>query len=236
MVNRNPTLSDRGGRSVPTICVPDVLRFLQSEGRITEAERWDALHGLRVSGFGFVPLDADELEARLRSAPDREGEPLVESGELRAIRQNLARLASLEAIEPRIEGSYVDHLSLAAVEAACRLWADEAMPVARALACTDWAWRHVAFRAASWVLESRDNHTDDRVGEALLARLTVWLQPMPGVARDRHAAFRAWLDREVLWPLQSANVDLLDQLADQIGSGIERWSEEAGGDEQDGSG
>jgi hypothetical protein len=236
MVNRNPSLSDRGGRSVPTVCVPDILRFLQEQDRITDAERWDALHGLRAGGFAFVPLEADELEARLRNAPDRDGEPLVESSELRAVRRNLARLASLEAIEPRTEGSYVDHLSLAAVEAACRLWGDETVPVARTLACTDWVWRHVAFRAASWIPEPNDLGTDERMREASAARLMVWLQPMPGVARDRHAAFRAWLDREVLWPFQSANADLLDNLADQIGSGIERWSEEADKNEQGGSG
>lgn len=236
MVNRNPTLSDREGRSVPTVCVPDILRFLQKRERITEAERWDALHGLRLGGFALVPLEAGELEARLRHAPARDGDPLVESSELRAVRQNLARLAGLEAIEPRSEGGYVDHLSLVAVEVACRLWVDDNVPVARALACTDWVWRYVAFRAASWVPEPRDRGADDRIGEALLARLAVWLQPMPGVARDRHRAFLEWLDREVLWPLLPANADLVDQLADRIGSNIELWSEEAGGDEQDGPG
>lgn len=225
-LNQHATFEDRAGRLVPLVCVLDVLRFLRDRREIDEAERLAALHALREGGFALVSVEADELEGRLRAATAGADGSLTESAELRAIRQNLMRLCGLDAVSLPGEEAYLAGLRLAAISAVRRLWADEAVAIERAVACTDWAWRHVSPSPADWAHAVRDPAAMLPAREGLVRHLWLWLAPMPLVAAERYEAFRRWVEDVVLEPLLPASVDVVDALAAHVATEIEQFSRE----------
>ena len=89
-INRHPALTEPPERSVPLVCVLDVLRYLVSRGRVGVGDHWIARHKLRQSGFVFVPIEFGELIHCLKTAKVDNGQ-LKESLELRIIRQTAAQ-------------------------------------------------------------------------------------------------------------------------------------------------
>jgi hypothetical protein len=230
-INQNATLTDQVGKTVPVVCVLDILRFLRAQNAIGEGERLSALHKLRDAGFALVPVEADELEARLRAAPQGPDGVFAESAELRAIRQNLMRIRGLDLVRPPKEEGYLASLSLASAIAIRKLWEDEDVPVDRVLACTDWVWRNVAPSPLDWMRSLGDRGVTPASHEAFADYLWLWLTPMPLVPFGRYNAYRTWVARTILEPLLPANADLVDAVAACVGSEIERLSEGLSEDE-----
>ena len=74
----------------------------------------------------LVPVTLDELEKYLRNARfDQEGH-VIESAEMRLLRQTLMRVRSLDMVELPTEALFLEKMQLGSILAIRRLWADEA--------------------------------------------------------------------------------------------------------------
>ena len=129
--NRHHTLTDTAGHTVPIVCVLDLLQHLEVHGVISTEEKHRAFHKLRQAGYGLVPVTPDELEQYLRHARfDQEGH-VIESAEMRLLRQTLMRVRSLDMVEMPTEAPFLEKMQLGCMVAIRRLWADEALSAER---------------------------------------------------------------------------------------------------------
>jgi hypothetical protein len=233
-VNRHATISDSAGSPARVVCVLDILRYLERKAVITSAERREKIHRLREGGFTFIPLEPNELESLLRKArPDPEGR-LVESAEMRVLRQTLMRIRTLDALQQPLETPFLDALRAVCVLVMRRLWQDETLPVEHTVSFSDWLWRSIAPAPTDWNRTSTGPDERSRTSEALARHVMFFLDAMPHVEGERHEAFCRWVEESVFRPLTPANPDLTDLVAEFVGTGIERFAEDM--EKQEGAG
>lgn len=226
-VTKNSVLSDGKGKTVAAACILDVLRHLEARGALTPEARQNTHHKMRQSGFAFVPVELDELKRLLTSVYWQQDGTFVESAELRTIRQTLARIRSLDMLLHPGEMAFLMALRHTSLLIISQFWIDESLPVERATYLTDWVWRHVAPSPLDW--------HENRGDEALIPYLSLLLQPLPIINKERREAFRGWIEKRVLEPLLPANSNVLARLTVLAGRQIEERSERIAGEDRESS-
>ena len=225
-LNRHGLITDKKGRNVPITCTLDLISYLEAQGLIDIANKRATLHRLREAGFALVPVDPDELEQLLRVTLFDQDNQLIESPELRAIRQLLMRIRSLDMIQCPLEAPYLTRLRLACILTIRRLWQDDNVPVDRTVALTNWVLINVVPSPIDW---ERTAHDSIPVRENYVRHLTPLFSPMGRLEPTRYKAFLQWIEQAVLEPLLPANDSLIDDLAKQlkieIGQLVERLSD-----------
>ena len=225
-LNRHGLITDKKGRNVPITCTLDLISYLEAQGLIDIANKRATLHRLREAGFALVPVDPDELEQLLRVTLFDQDNQLIESPELRAIRQLLMRIRSLDMIQCPLEVPYLTRLRLACILTIRRLWQDDNVPVDRTVALTNWVLINVVPSPIDW---ERTAHDSIPVREKYVRHLTPLFSPMGRLEPTRYKAFLQWIEHAVLEPLLPANDSLIDDLAKQlkieIGQLVERLSD-----------
>lgn len=215
-LNRHGFLTDKNGRSVPMTATIDMISFLEAEGFIDAQKKQMTLNKLREAGFTLVPVDPDELEELLRSARFDQDDQLVETPELRALRQTLMRIRSLDMIQCPLESPYLARLRIACILTIRRLWENNDSPIQHTVALTDWVWKNIAPSSLDW--ERTTPYSGDSVSArgVYVSHLALLLSPMSGVTKQRYETYLNWIERGVLEPLIPANNDLIDDLVKQI--------------------
>jgi hypothetical protein len=231
-VNRQGFLTDEAGHTVPIVCVLDLLQHLEIHNVISTEEKHRALHKLRQGGYVLVPVTPDELEMYLRNARlDPEG-CVIESAEMRLLRQTLMRVRSLDMVELPTEGSFLGKMQLVCILVIRRLWADEALPSAQVVALSHWVWCNVAPSPLDWARNIQEPLRAEDIPAAFARHFALLLRPMP-LQRERYEVFHNWVEREILEPLLPANANLIDSVVGIVRTEIERlseeWSNDAGG-------
>ncbi len=140
--NSRSVLTEPPGRSIPLVCILDVLRFLVSRGRISVADQWTARHELRRSGFVFVTPESDELGHWLKTVNMDNGQ-LKERAELKILRQTMARIHSLNLLTPQEASALFVSLNSVGKSSIERLWKDESVTIEQATALSNWVWLHL---------------------------------------------------------------------------------------------
>jgi hypothetical protein len=208
--------------------VLDLLRLFQSQNVITENHRYEKLRRLRRSGFILVPVELDELEKYLRGAKfDQEGH-LIESAELRIVRQTLMRIRSLDIVQQPMENAFLDRLRLGSIIVIRQLWQDNDISAEHAVALTDWVWRNVAPSPLDWSYTVRDRSNMASQLDAFACHIALLLNPMSMGDGGRYKVFREWVEHAVLEPLLPVNADLIDRVATLMQAHIEALSMEHG--------
>jgi hypothetical protein len=228
-VNRHHTLTDEAGHTVPLVCVLDLLQHLEVHGVMSTEEKHRALHKLRLAGYVLVPVAPDELEKYVRNAPfDQEGH-VIESAEMRLMRQTLMRVRSLDMVELPTEASFLEKVQLGCMIAIRRLWADEALSAERVVALSHWVWCNVAPSPLDWARNIHEPLRAEDIPAAFAQHLAFLLRPMH-LPKERYDVFRNWVERDILEPLLPANANLIDHVVEIVRTEIERLSEEFGND------
>jgi hypothetical protein len=224
-LNRHPIFTDEAGHTVPMVSVLDLLQYLEDRNVISPEEKQRALYKLRQAGYALIPMPPNELEKYLRDATlDQDGQ-VIESAEMRILRQTLMRIRSLDMVELPTEASFLEKIQLGCLIVIRHLWADEALPVERAAVLSDWVWRHVSPSPLDWARNISEPLRPGDMPEAFARHLAWLLQPMR-LNPERYKVFRNWVEEEVLEPLLPANVELVDRLVRMVKADIERLSEE----------
>jgi len=224
-INKHAMLLDKKGAKAATICMNDVLYHLENQGLISKTERQERLHRLREAGFGFVAIDPDELESIMRKSAIGPGNELIESAEMRVLRQTLMRIRSLDMIQQPLETPFLDRLRLCCLIVLIRLWRDVNLPIDKTCAISDWLWCNIAPSPLDWT--TRHGKTDVKAEmEAFARHIANLFVPMPKEGGDRQEAFRNWMEISVLESLLPANPSLVDTIAAFVRMFIEELIEE----------
>lgn len=228
--NRLANLRDEGGRIVPLVCLLDLLQHLEVHGHMTSIEKYRVLHKLRQAGYVFVPVDPDELEHYLLEAGFDQDGHLIESAEMRTLRQTLMRIRSLDMVVMPAEGSFLGRIQIGCIQTIRRLWGRDNLRNEHAVALSDWVWRNVAPSPLDWArIFQHESRRQDTSG-GFTRHVALLLKPMH-LEEERHQAFRSWVEEEVLAPLLPANVGLVDDLAALVRMETEHFCEEIARDE-----
>lgn len=227
-LQRFEKMADRSGHTVPVISALDILQHLEKQGALSSAQRHVKLHRLRQGGFAFIPVELEELVHYLPSQI-REG-ALVESSELRIIRQTLARIRSLDIFNPA-EAAFLGRLQLVSVMAIRQFWSDENIDVEHAILLSDWIWHHVAPSPVEWLKVSSENRQG--ILDALVYHLGLLLAPQ-AAEEERLVKFAEWVQDNVLASLLPVNAAIVEQLSTYMAQQIETWSNDidSGNDEE----
>lgn len=84
--------------SKPLLTTPDLLDSLQRRGVLTAQKKREARTALRQANYALMPLDRRELSELVSSATVSNGE-LIETAELRAIRENILRIRMSDLLQ-----------------------------------------------------------------------------------------------------------------------------------------
>jgi len=222
--NAYARLTDSSGRTIPLACVLDVLSFLTATRAIDDSRLRNALHWLRQSGFGLLPLQRGELHGAICSAQcDANGE-VIENAELRVLRERLMRIRAIGMVVLPREESFLLSYHRECMSEILRLWQDEALPSERAGALSDWIWRNLMPSPLDWV-KATDQTQREHQAEAFARQVSTLVWLVGGVPERRRDAFRAWVEQSVLEPLLPASPELVDLVSTIIADDISRLVE-----------
>ena len=182
-------------------------------------------HGPLV--LAFVPLTSGELSALLARARVGDG-VLVESAELRAIRENLELCRMSAGLQLPAEAPWLANVSGVLAGAIKGQWRD-GVDVADAAARSTWLAELLDVRrwAHHWVEQGPEEAYSARYRAQLLALMT-FTSEAPDATR---AAYWNWLDRAILARVRDRQPELHDALIADLASvirGIVERGEEAG--------
>jgi len=223
--NKHINIADKKGRTIPTVCAPDILHHLEKLGAITKDQLYIGFQKLRQAGFAFIPILMDELEKILVSSSlDKDGN-LIENAEIRLMRQSLMRIRSLDMISLPEESMFLQQVQLASVMAIRRIWSDESMTLEKARELSNWTWRNIAPSPLDWVKDLWEPEKKEIARDRFAQHYNFLLKPM-AISEERYDTYLNWLEDDVFAPLLSANTDLIDALATFVGKDIELMIED----------
>ena len=225
-MNSRAVLTDQSGCSVPILCVLDVINFLEQQSLLTSEAKLEALHELRTAGFALIPTDENELHSRLDEMQLDVNNQLIESKELRILRQSFMRIRSLGVVNNSAEFSFLAGLRLAAVNVIRRIWKDKGKSVEHATALSEWIWRNIAPSPFDWSEKVLDAERRKEVMNLFVQHISFLLSSIPDVPASRRQNFQSWAEREIIEPLLPANSQLVDEIAHVLGESIKRVSED----------
>jgi hypothetical protein len=142
-LNQYPHMGHEG-RVTPIITTLDLLDHLVAEGVISDADRLAHRTTLRQCGYQIIPVTEAEVRTHLMAAPVTQN-GLVETAELKAIRESLLRARMAKLVQPPQELPALHETQTALVRVIHEVWLvspNETEAVARA----DWLLRHSDIR------------------------------------------------------------------------------------------
>ncbi len=229
--NKHATFSKRNEEHIPIACVLDVLRHLNAQEIISDADHRAARHRLRQSGFAFIPPESDELIYWLREARFDE-EQFVESVELRVMRQAEAHPEYRELPNWQEGFALIQNSWSVCSAVIADLWKDQALPSNRVAALSSWVWHRMMAITIPRSQNVTANDYSHLIQELASIRLGGQLVRTPGQSQERQASHNDWIKQVVLEPLQPANADLIYQSLVSVREGISTHGAKAGLDKE----
>ena len=205
--NNLPGVMEPSERPVSIACVLDVLDYLVSRGEIQDGDRWTARHRLREGGFACIPIGSEELLHWLRKAEVTDSR-LVETAELRILRQSTARLQSL-GICSREDARLRQH-------AACKtalvdILTDMSVADEHAAQLCNWVWRRLMGPPAVASGNGADGDGRDQIEEWVVQVLAYLCLPVTIESHEGQARYLRWMEQTVFQPLRPANMEVVEK-------------------------
>ena len=133
-----------GDAEVQVFTTLDVLDLLVASGAWSAKRRTESLTRLRRAGYCFVPIRRDELLEGLRESVVENGD-VVETAELRAIRESLGTGRMSAFLQWPFEGAWLDDALRTLLEVLKDVWLEPIL-AARARALSNWLVREMDVR------------------------------------------------------------------------------------------
>lgn len=217
----------------------DVIETLTTVGSISNVERLDCRMQLRKAGYILVPVDVDELIHHLDDASIENGE-VVETAELKAIRENLLLVRLNECNLSVEEDDWLRSLFRTFREALKELWkrgGDLSDPQARsewmldAQARSDWILRQLELRIWAHCFERETG--EHMVGHGYGAHvMSLLLLPFEELQEEKEDYWR-WIEDRVLNPIKEQSpeqyLELVEWYRGFVAAQVDRYISESKG-------
>lgn len=183
-----------GSSQAPILTTLDLLDGLHLKGNITLNQMLDCRTELRRADYLFIPVKNEELEHHLSAATVVNGR-LVETAELRAIRENLLRICMSRFLQIPNEAPWLNAIMQTFTDTLTAQWRPE-IDEATARARSEWLLELLDRRGWAHCLEGNVN-----LGVVELWHgVQVWslLSASANIAPDTKERYFRWIDERVL--------------------------------------
>jgi hypothetical protein len=209
LVNQHTNIDTRG-IPAPILDTLNLLDALVAAGVLTDVDRLEHRTRLRRAGYFFIQVTVDELERFLRETTVADGD-VVETAELKAIRESVLRVRMSDWLRLPEEVSWLDGTLKAFVRVLKNLWRD-GDNIEELIPRSNWLVKQIDVRgwAHSLVPENADNVV--RVGRA--AHILLLLTPPTGAQQSVVGAYWNWVEERILAPIQEQFPEVYEWLVD----------------------
>jgi hypothetical protein len=222
-LNQHLTISSETSTK-PLLTTVDVLDSLQRRGALSATKVQEARTALRRANYALMPLSVQELADLVSSAPIL-NRTLVETGELRAIRESIQRIRMSDLLQFPKELPWLNSVHGASLLVLKQQWTGE-LDEAAACARSDWLLK--LSDVQGWT------HRLNEGAEQLADRYLNWvaLLMMLAVAQPRPVkeAYSRWFGSRILNPIANedpkAYVLLLERAKVVVARGVDFSAEE----------
>ena len=205
-INRNEHVSDRRGNRAAIISTFELIHDFQDTEFLSDDERQEVMARIWSGFYGFVPLEARDLLLFVTEASVEDG-VLVETKELRTIREYVLKTAALDWLQIPLETFIPETIRQAVDETIEQLWRS-ALDADRVGVC------------ANWLIDLYDSRNmlaaqkfpAERVIE--LRALDHWRRSIRpgGLSLERTEAFNQWVETGILDPLTHGEPQVADRV------------------------
>jgi hypothetical protein len=216
-LNQHATISHKGAET-PIRTTIDLVAGMQ----LAREEHAELITRLRAAGFAFVPLTKDELASFLERAAVV-NEELVETAELRALRENLQMCRMSLGLQLPQESVWFDGAVRVLLETLRAQWREGAdFEIAKAR--SNWMLAQLDLRGWAHRLANEDNRgiSEARFRAQLLALMTFSTQAVPEIRQ----AYWEWLEETLLEGIRTQQGDFYRLLIDDVRRLITRFVED----------
>ena len=212
--NQRPNVPHDGGALTPILTTYDLLVALQ----LAEDQYTEYLSRMRSAALAFVPVNRDELSVLLSRAVVADG-ALVESAELRALRENVQLCQMFNGLQLPRESSWFDNLIRVLYETIKAQWCED-IDQGAAAARSTWLLELLEIRRWShrYVTEQDRGGSEARF-RALLVGLMTFNSEAPSALRR---AYWKWLDHELLNDVRQQQRDIYSAVIHDVSDFIEK--------------
>jgi hypothetical protein len=206
-VNRFLHMTRRDGQT-PILTSLDVVEHMIEAGVISVHDGQEYRTNLRRFGYTFVPVLEDELIRHLLEAPIDDG-ILIETAELRAIREAAQLLRFREVLQAPHELAWLNHFKLALLQAVRTIWETEAAPAIAEARC-EWILGQLDTRG--WASIVVPESVTTFVVESHAAMLHALCYAPESTLRRTSHAYHRWIDRRLLSVIKETEPEVFEQL------------------------
>ena len=196
-LNQHAHLDD-GSSQVPIFSTLDLLDTLAAVGAISIDDRLERRTLLRRAGYVFVPVSDEEL-ARHLDASVVSSDQVVETAELKAIRENILRVRMSDWLQLPEEAPWLDMTLTAFIRVLKSLWKDGAN-LAAVTARSNWLVDLVDVRGWAHSLGPENGDNVVRLGRG--AHILMLLAPPTNVPQEVKDAYWSWVEDRILAPIK----------------------------------
>ena len=201
---------DTGDAQVPILSSLDLLDALAATGVVSYEERLEHRTRLRRAGYFFVPVSAEELERCLRESTVAKRQ-VVETAELKAIRESVLRVRMSDWLRLPEEAPWLDGTLNAFVLVLRKLWVDGS-DIEEVTARSNWLVKQSDVRGWAHSLVPENADAVVRVGRAV--HILLLLRPLTGVQKNVVDAYWKWVEERILVPVQEQFPEVYEWLVD----------------------
>ena len=200
-----------GDSFMPIFSTLDLIDVLVSTGSKTNEERMEYRTRLRQAGYIFVPVSEDELAHHLNTSTV-EDDKIVETAELKAIRENILCVRMRTWLQLPKEAPWLNTSLIAFIRVMKSLWkagADFSSVRVR----SNWIMNQIDVRGWAYCFdkESGDNIVKTGRGAYILLVLT----PPDDVPQQVKDEYWSWVEEMVLTPIKEQYPDLYSWIVEE---------------------
>ena len=195
---------DNNGILTPIFTTLDLIDALVSADSITSEERLEYRTQLRQAGYVFVPVSEDELAHHLAASTVKNGK-IVETAELKAIRENILRVRMTTWLQIPNEVPWLNTLIQVFSRVLKDLWKGD-IDFSSTRTRSNWIMTQIDMRgwAHRFGKESGDDIVKTRRGAYILLLIT----SLVDVSREVQDEYWDWVEERILSPIKEQYPDL----------------------------
>ncbi|WP_337288704.1 HNH endonuclease [Candidatus Methylomirabilis sp.] len=210
-LNQHANIDD-GSAQAPIFSTLDLLDALVSTGSITPEDRLEYRALLRRAGYFFVPVSDDELAGHLNASTVKDNK-VIETAELKAIRENILRVRMSAWLQLPKEAPWLDMSLKVFIRVLKGLWRADA-DLSSVRARSDWIMDQVDVRG--WAQSLGGETGDNIVKTGRGAHILMVLTPPADAPRDVKDGYWSWVEDRVLAPIKEQYPDLYSWIVDWL--------------------
>ena len=195
---------DDVGTPKPVFSTLDIIDTLVSTGAKTAEKRLEYRTRLRQAGYIFVPVSEDELAHHL-AASTVEGNKVIETAELKAIRENILCVRMRTWLQLPKEIPWLDTSLMEFIRAIKGLWRDDS-DFSSTKARSDWLVSQIDIRGWSHSFGKEISDNIAKTGRS--GYLLLLLTPPADVSQEVRDEYWSWLQERILDPIKEQDPDL----------------------------